>query len=121
MAYCDAKTMDPRTNLLAVDEVFPTVANEVYQVLYHSSHTRYQTLDQLDSRGVGRPKLHHLCSHCVSICPVIGAVAIGYGPPWPSHAVLTASANEIVLIGEQHDPQIPWRIVKTSSHVENHS
>lgn len=46
MAYCDAKTMDPRTDLLTVDEVFPTVANEVYQVLYSPRHKWYYVPDQ---------------------------------------------------------------------------
>jgi len=49
MAYCDAKTMDPMNDLLAVDEVFPTVANEVYQVLYNPKHRWYYIPDQLDS------------------------------------------------------------------------
>lgn len=89
MAYCDAKTMDPKTHLLGVNEGFPTVANEVYQVLYHPSHTRYHIPDQMDSRGVGRP-----------VCPLIGAVVIGYALPWPSHAVLTLPVNETVLSAE---------------------
>jgi hypothetical protein len=46
MAYCDARTMDPQRDLLAVDEVFPTVANEVYQVLYNPSHEWYYIPDQ---------------------------------------------------------------------------
>ncbi|KAI6383229.1 hypothetical protein MCOR25_000150 [Pyricularia grisea] len=46
MAYCDAKTMDPSTDLLTVDEVFPTVANEVYQVLYSPRHQWYWIPDQ---------------------------------------------------------------------------
>ena len=37
MVYCDVKTMDPETDLLVVDEVFPTVANEVYQVLHNEN------------------------------------------------------------------------------------
>lgn len=49
MAYCDAKTMDPKTDLLAVDEVFPTVANEVYQVLYNPNHRWYYIPNQLDT------------------------------------------------------------------------
>lgn len=49
MAYCDAKTMNPETDLLAVDEVFPTVANEVYQVLYNPKHEWYYIPDQLDT------------------------------------------------------------------------
>ncbi|RYP81034.1 hypothetical protein DL770_006024 [Monosporascus sp. CRB-9-2] len=49
MAYCDAKTMDPNTDLLTVDEVFPTVANEVYQVLYNPNHKWYYIPDQLDT------------------------------------------------------------------------
>ena len=49
MAYCDAKTMNPQTDLLAVDEVFPTVANEVYQVLHNPDHRWYYIPDQLDT------------------------------------------------------------------------
>lgn len=49
MAYCDASTMDPKTDLLTVDEVFPTVANEVYQVLHNPNHKWYYLPDQLDS------------------------------------------------------------------------
>lgn len=52
MAYCDAKSMDPKTDLLTVDEVFPTVANEVYQVLYNANHRWYYTPDQLDTEVV---------------------------------------------------------------------
>ena len=49
MAYCDPQTMNPATDLLAVDEVFPTVANEVYQVLHNPSHRWYYIPDQLDT------------------------------------------------------------------------
>jgi len=49
MAYCDAKSMDPNTDLLVVDEVFPTVANEVYQVLHNPNHKWYYIPDQLDN------------------------------------------------------------------------
>lgn len=49
MAYCDAKTMDPETDLLCVDEVFPTVANEVYQVLHNPNHNWYYIPNQLDT------------------------------------------------------------------------
>ncbi|PQE11696.1 7 alpha-cephem-methoxylase protein [Rutstroemia sp. NJR-2017a WRK4] len=49
MAYCDAKTLNPETDLLAVDEVFPKVANEVYQVLHNPKHKWYYIPDQLDS------------------------------------------------------------------------
>jgi hypothetical protein len=49
MAYCDAKTLDPETDLLAVDEVFSKVANEVYQVLHNPKHKWYYIPDQLDS------------------------------------------------------------------------
>lgn len=49
MAYCDARTMDPERDLLAVDEVFPTVANEVYQVTHNPNHKWYYIPDQLDS------------------------------------------------------------------------
>lgn len=52
MAYCDAKTMDPQTDLLTVDEVFPTVANEVYQVLHNTKHRWYYVPDQLDTEVV---------------------------------------------------------------------
>lgn len=49
MAYCDAKTVNPATDLLVVDEVFPTVANEVYQVLHNPKHKWYYIPDQLDT------------------------------------------------------------------------
>ncbi len=49
MAYCDARTLDPATDLLVVDEVFPTVANEVYQVLHSPRHRWYYIPDQLDN------------------------------------------------------------------------
>ena len=48
MAYCDAKTMDPQSDLMTVDEVFPTVANEVYQVLYNPKHEWYYIPNQQD-------------------------------------------------------------------------
>jgi len=49
MAYCDARTMDPNKDLLAVDEVFPTVVNEVYQVLHNPKHKWYYIPEQLES------------------------------------------------------------------------
>lgn len=49
MAYCDAKTLQPETDLLAVDEVFSKVANEVYQVLHNPNHKWYYIPDQLDT------------------------------------------------------------------------
>lgn len=41
--------MNPNVDLLTVDEVFPTVANEVYQVLHNPSHRWYYVSDQLDT------------------------------------------------------------------------
>lgn len=49
MAYCDASTLDPSTDLLTVDEVFPTVANEVYQVLYNPKHKWYYIPNQVEN------------------------------------------------------------------------
>jgi hypothetical protein len=49
MAYCDAMTLDPEADLLCVDEVFPTVANEVYQVLHSPKHTWYYIPDQSET------------------------------------------------------------------------
>src|SRR3569833_2975206 len=40
MAYLDPKSVDREKDLFAVDEVFPTVANEVFQV-YHSQNLRW--------------------------------------------------------------------------------
>lgn len=40
--------MNPETDLLVVDEVFPTVANEVYQVLHNPKHEWYYLSDQTD-------------------------------------------------------------------------
>ncbi|KAF2452476.1 hypothetical protein BDY21DRAFT_359300 [Lineolata rhizophorae] len=49
MAYCDPKSVDREKDLLVVDEVFPTVANEVFQVYYNPNHKWYYVPDQLDS------------------------------------------------------------------------
>ncbi|KAK3363126.1 hypothetical protein B0T25DRAFT_575754 [Lasiosphaeria hispida] len=52
MAYLDPKTVDREKDLFAVDEVFPTVANEVYQVYHSPSHNWYYVPDQLASEIV---------------------------------------------------------------------
>lgn len=52
MAYLDPKSVDRERDLLAVDEVFPTVANEVYQVYYNPEHKWYYVPDQLASELV---------------------------------------------------------------------
>ena len=49
MAYLDPKTVDREKDLLIVDEVFPTVANEVFQVSYNPNHKWYYVPDQLSS------------------------------------------------------------------------
>jgi len=49
MAYCDPNTIDREKDLFTVDEVFPTVANEVYQVFYSPKHKWYYVPDQLAS------------------------------------------------------------------------
>lgn len=49
MAYLDPTTVDRQNDLIAVDEVFPTVANEVYQVRWNPNHKWYYVPDQLDS------------------------------------------------------------------------
>ncbi|PGH26390.1 hypothetical protein AJ80_01888 [Polytolypa hystricis UAMH7299] len=49
MAYLDPKSVDRQNDLFAVDEVFPTVANEVFQVYYNPKHKWYYVPDQLDS------------------------------------------------------------------------
>ncbi|OCK87033.1 uncharacterized protein K441DRAFT_682903 [Cenococcum geophilum 1.58] len=49
MAYCDPKSVDREKDLFIVDEVFPTVANEVFQVHYNPKHKWYWVPDQLDS------------------------------------------------------------------------
>ncbi len=49
MAYLDPKSVDAEKDLLKVDEVFPTVANEVFQVFYNPNHVWYYVPDQLAS------------------------------------------------------------------------
>lgn len=49
MAYLDPTTVDRDSDLIAVDEVFPTVANEVFQVRWNASHKWYYMPDQLES------------------------------------------------------------------------
>lgn len=49
MAYLDPKSVNRDTDLLAVDEVFPKVANEVFQVFHNPNHKWYYVPDQLDS------------------------------------------------------------------------
>lgn len=52
MAYLDPKSMDQDKDLFAVDEVFPNVANEVYQVYHNPDHRWYYVADQLESEVV---------------------------------------------------------------------
>ena len=52
MAYLSPRSLDPEKDLFAVDEVFPTVANEVYQVYHNPNHKWYYVPDQLDSEVV---------------------------------------------------------------------
>lgn len=49
MAYLDPTTVDRSKDLYVVDEVFPTVANEVFQVHYNPNHKWFWVPDQLDS------------------------------------------------------------------------
>lgn len=49
MAYCDAQTLQAETDLLAVDEVFPTLANEMYQVLHNIKHKWYYIPEQIEN------------------------------------------------------------------------
>ena len=49
MAYLDPKNVDQKKDLSAVDEVFSSVANEVYPVYYNPDHKWYYVPDQLDS------------------------------------------------------------------------
>ncbi|GAB1316442.1 hypothetical protein MFIFM68171_06652 [Madurella fahalii] len=49
LAFLDPKSVDPNKDLLKVDEVFPTVANEVFQIHHHPNHKWYYIPDQLDS------------------------------------------------------------------------
>ncbi|SMR43160.1 unnamed protein product [Zymoseptoria tritici ST99CH_1E4] len=46
LAYCDAKSVNQDTDLLTVDEVFPKMVNEIYQVLYSPNHKWYWLPDQ---------------------------------------------------------------------------
>ncbi|KAK4122114.1 hypothetical protein N657DRAFT_681929 [Parathielavia appendiculata] len=45
----DPTTVDRKKDLIAVDEVFPTVANEVYQVRWNPNHRWNYIPDQLES------------------------------------------------------------------------
>ncbi|KAF2838489.1 hypothetical protein M501DRAFT_934638 [Patellaria atrata CBS 101060] len=49
MAYCDPTSVNREKDLFLVDEVFPTVANEVFQVYHNPNHIWYYVPDQLDS------------------------------------------------------------------------
>jgi len=49
MAYLDPATVDRERDLMAVDEVFPAVANEVFQVRWNADHKWYCVPDQLES------------------------------------------------------------------------
>ena len=48
MAYCSPKSLNPH-DFFTVDEVFPTVANEVYQIFHNPNHKWYYVPDQLAS------------------------------------------------------------------------
>ncbi|KAK4163827.1 hypothetical protein QBC43DRAFT_263262 [Cladorrhinum sp. PSN259] len=49
MAYLNPRSVSAAKDLFAVDEVFPTVANEVFQVSYSPDHVWYYVPDQLES------------------------------------------------------------------------
>ncbi|KAF7195963.1 Efflux pump radE [Pseudocercospora fuligena] len=49
LAYCDASTVDPETDLMITDEVFPKMASEIYQVLYNPAHKWYWIPDQTET------------------------------------------------------------------------
>lgn len=49
MAYLDPRSVNAAKDLFVVDEVFPTVANEVFQVSYSPDHVWYYVTDQLES------------------------------------------------------------------------
>jgi hypothetical protein len=49
MAYCDPVSVDKANDLFVVDEVFPSVANEVFQVYHNPEHKWYYVPDQLES------------------------------------------------------------------------
>ena len=52
MAYLDPTSINKDTDLFTVDEVFPTVANEVFQIHHNAQHRWYWVPDQLDSEVV---------------------------------------------------------------------
>ncbi|KAK5652923.1 hypothetical protein OQA88_9402 [Cercophora sp. LCS_1] len=52
LAFLDPKSVDKDNDLFKVDEVFPTVANEVFQVYHNPKHKWYYVPDQLDSEVV---------------------------------------------------------------------
>lgn len=52
MAYLDPLSVDRTKDLFTVDEVFPTVANEVFQIHHNPDHKWYWVPDQLDSEVV---------------------------------------------------------------------
>ncbi|KAK0701277.1 hypothetical protein B0H67DRAFT_500740 [Lasiosphaeris hirsuta] len=49
LAFLDPKSVDQERDLFKVDEVFPTVANEVFQVYHNPNHKWYYIPNQLDS------------------------------------------------------------------------
>lgn len=49
MAYCDPRSVNREKDLYIVDEVFPDVANEVFQVHYNPSHKWYWVPDEIAS------------------------------------------------------------------------
>ncbi|KAK4201193.1 hypothetical protein QBC40DRAFT_324984 [Triangularia verruculosa] len=52
LAFIDPTTVDTENDLVKVDEVFPTVANEVFQVYSNPNHRWYYVPDQLASEVV---------------------------------------------------------------------
>jgi hypothetical protein len=52
LAFIDPKSVDAQRDLFKVDEVFPTVANEVFQVYRNPNHRWYYVPDQLASELV---------------------------------------------------------------------
>lgn len=49
LGFLDPQSVDAQHDLFKVDEVFPTVANEVFQVYHNPNHRWFYVPDQLDS------------------------------------------------------------------------
>jgi len=52
LAFTDPRSVDAERDLFKVGEVFPTVANEVFQVYHNPNHRWYYLPDQLASELV---------------------------------------------------------------------